>query len=95
MQSPRLIHNKYTPLNYDIVEKTWRRVRIIVFIDGDIDDLSIEASGEKLVIKTFNHEFLETGYAIIRVGFKINRYEYRLVNGVLTIEVYGKRFLLF
>lgn len=92
MESPTLVYRKTLPLTYDIVVERWNSTRILIYLDGANDEVSINYRDRELYIIVTDRETLETRYLHMKLWFKIKHIEYRLKNGIMTLDIKGKRF---
>ncbi len=93
MASLTLTDIKVKPLTYDIVEEKWRSARILVYLEGYVEEITIRTNKNKLYIIIVDRNSYQTYTFIIRLWFRIKNVDYRVKNGVMTIDVDGKRFL--
>ncbi|MET1160638.1 MAG: hypothetical protein ABWW65_06730 [Thermoprotei archaeon] len=85
-----LLRYNISLLTYDVVYRKWNRVRILVFIDGHVDEISIKASGKNITVYALNSETKEYAKLLIPINFRIKKYKYIMKNGVLVIDVFRK-----
>jgi HSP20 family molecular chaperone IbpA len=84
------------PLSYDIVSRKFNKARIIVYTETlEENEYRVVARDKELLIYGFSEESNETYYLRIKLWFKIKNIELTHRNGILTINVKGKRFLFF
>ncbi len=78
---------------YEIVEKGFSRARILVFIEEIADNFRISYKGKEIYVYGFDDE--RTYYTRIKLWFKVKKVKYMVKNGILTIDVKGRRLLCF
>jgi len=81
-------------LSCEIVDKGFRKLRIIVFVEKVSDGkIHVETKKKHLIVYGFSGD--KTYYCDIPLGFKPRQVKYKIKNGVMTIDVIGKRLLFF
>lgn len=76
------------PLEYEIVESSSRRARIIVYVEN-LSSNGVRILKNKNNIIVYSSEDEQVYYCRIILWFKPNRLIYRINNGILVIDVYG------
>ncbi len=90
-----LLVNKVYQLDYDIVYDKYDSVKILVFPDTGFDNIVVEHYGKCIKIEVYDTDIGFKGYAYICLKHKVKSVEYKVKNGILTVKVKYKRFLLF
>ncbi|WP_244372365.1 hypothetical protein [Staphylothermus marinus] len=84
------------PLSYDMVYRGFNKARIVVFAEAlDENNYKVVAREKDLLIYGYDELSNETYYLKIKLWFKIKKVEKVLKNGILTLNVKGKRFWIF
>ncbi len=81
-------------LDYEIVEHGFRSAKIIVYAEPlSLDNVKIVAVDKSLLIVGSTDE--KAYYCRVPLWFKPRKYSVSMKNGIMTIRVKGRRFLIF
>ncbi len=87
------IYNWLDVVPFEIVEKGFSKARIIVYIEDAADSFHVSFRGKDVYV--YGMDGPKSYYARIKLWFKVKKIQYRVKNGVLTIDARGRRFLVF
>jgi len=80
-------------LNYDIVCEKYSGSRILVFVDGEFDDVDVSFKHNTVFVRV-REDDRDINVVNIKLKRRIKRVAYKIKNGVLTIDVKYKLFPL-